>query len=112
MSWIKFIWSRLKSKGASYPSGWDIVTTYDLGAGGMLFNYDKPVEMGTRIKLKVVFPFKDAPIECVGKVVRSEKIENNKYYNYLSIYRVAVQFESISEPNKDLIDKVANEMCA
>jgi hypothetical protein len=112
MSWIKFIWSRLKSKGASYPSGWDIVTTYDLGAGGMLFNYDKPVDSGTKIKLRVIFPFKEAPIDCVGKVLRCEKVENYKYHAYVSIYRVGVQFEKISTPNKDLIDKVANQMCA
>jgi len=106
MSWLKF---KQKKKGHAYPFGWDIVTTCDLGAGGMFFNYDKPVEIGTRIQLRLISPFKDAPINCVGSVVRNEKVDS---YKYSSIYRIAAQFESISTPNKDLINNVANQMCA
>jgi len=106
MSWLKI---RQKKKMPVYPYGWDMVTTCDLGAGGLLFNYDKPVDIGTSVQLKVVFPFKDAPIDCVGKVLRTEKVDSNKHS---SIYRVAVEFKKISPWNKDLIDKVANQMCA
>jgi hypothetical protein len=112
MSWIKFIWSKLKSKDASYPSGWDMVTTCDLGAGGIMFNYDRPVEAGTKIKLRVIFPFKEEPIDCVGTVLRSEKVESRKYYDYFNIYRIAAEFEKIRKADKGLIDRVANDMCA
>jgi len=109
MSWLKFAQDKRKKKVPSYPLGWDMVTTCDLGAGGMLFNYDKPVEIGTKVRLRVAFPFKDAPIDCVGNVLRTEKVDS---YKHSSIYRIAAQFERISESNKGLIDKVANQMCA
>ena len=109
MSWLKFAQDKRKKKVPSYPLGWDMVTTCDLGAGGMLFNYDKLVEIGTKVRLRIVFPFKDEPIDCVGKVVRNEKVDS---YKYSSIYRIAAQFERISESNKGLIDKAANQMCA
>lgn len=109
MSWLKFAQNKRKKKSPAYPFGWDMVTTCDLGAGGMLFNYDKPVEIGTKVLLRVVFPFKETPINCAGSVVRNEKVDS---YKYSSIYRVAAQFERISESNKGLIDKAANQMCA
>jgi len=106
MSWLRF---KQKRKKTAYPFGWDMVTACDLGAGGMLFNYDKPVDIGTKIQLRIVFPFKETPIDCIGRVVRNEKVDS---YMYSSIYRIGAQFESISAPDKDLIDNVANEMCA
>ena len=106
MSWLK---TRQKKKMPVHPYEWDIVTTCDLGAGGMLFNYNKPVDIGTKVQLKVVFPFKDAPIDCVGKVLGTVKVDSKKHS---SIYRIAVGFKKISTWNKGLIDKVANQMCA
>ena len=109
MSWLKFLQNKRKQDIPPYPFDWDIVTTCDIGAGGIMFNYNMPVKIGTKIKLKVICPFREGLIECVGRVVRNEKVDN---YKYCSLYRVAAEFERISVPNKDLIDKVANEMCA
>ena len=106
MTWLKFSWW---TANPVYPKVWDIVTTHDLGAGGMLFNYDMPIELGTKIHLKVVFPFSRTPIDCIGSVIRSKKVIGDKYS---AVYRIAAQFQAISESNKDLIDKVANQICA
>lgn len=105
MTWFKFRQSIIKPV---YAKGWDIVTTHDLGAGGMLFNYDMPIELGTKIHLKVVFPFSRTPIDCIGSVIRSKKAIGDKHS---AVYRIAAQFQAISESNKDLIDKVANQIC-
>ena len=102
MSWLNFGYAN-----AAYPKGWDMVTIRDIGAGGILFNYDKPIDVGTQIILKIVFPFKDFPIKCVGSVVRNEKMDSVKY---ASIYRVAAEFKSIAGADSQTIDSVANEL--
>jgi hypothetical protein len=106
MSWLNL------SNGNGNPfqsKGWDMVTVRDVGAGGILFNYDKPIEEGTKISLKISFPFKPAPIVCEGRIVRNERIESIKY---ASIYRIAAEFNKIADSDKQLIDKVANDLCA
>ncbi|MFA5069348.1 MAG: PilZ domain-containing protein [Candidatus Omnitrophota bacterium] len=104
MSWFKFMHS---DTVPPLPKEWDIVTARDLGAGGMLFNYDKPIPVGTQIQLKIVFPFTKGPITCIGTVIRNEKVVSTKYP---ALYHIAAQFSSIGEDNKMVIDKVAKEV--
>lgn len=109
MSWLRFVPDAHKDKSFAYPVAWDIVTTRDLSAGGMLFNYDKRIDIGIGARFKIIFPFANHLIECTGKVIRDEKVDS---FKYPSVYRIAVQFENISSLNKKLIDKIANLMCA
>ena len=107
MSRIRF---NCRGRGLVGANGcWDMVTIRDIGAGGMLFNYDRPLQAGTKIALSIIFPFKDMPINCAGTVLRSERVDINRYS---PICRIAAQFERIGKVDKGLIDKVANEMCA
>ena len=80
---------------------WDLITTKNLSAGGLLFNYYKDVPVGAEIELRIVFPLADRPIECIGKVVRSQKIIDN---GVKSAYRIAAQFEDINEQDKRSIN--------
>ena len=80
---------------------WDLITTKNLSAGGLLFNYYKEVPIGAELELRIVFPLADRPIECVGKVVRSQKIIDN---GVKSAYRIAACFEDINEQDQRSIE--------
>ena len=80
---------------------WDLITTKNLSAGGLLFNYYKQVPVGAKIELRIVFPLADRPIECIGKVVRSQKIIDN---GVKSAYRIAACFEDINEKDQRSIE--------
>ena len=80
---------------------WDLITTRNLSVGGLLFNYYKEVPVGAEVELKIVFPLADRPIECIGKVIRSQKIIDN---GIKSAYRIAAEFEDIDEQDKRSIN--------
>ena len=80
---------------------WDLITTRNLSGGGLLFNYYKDVPVGAEIELRIVFPLADRPIECIGKVVRSQKIIDN---GAKSAYRIAACFEDINDQDQRSIE--------
>lgn len=84
-------------------TGWNIVTLQDLGAGGILFNYDQEIEVGTLIDLKINFPPLRTPIDCVARVVRVEKPP------LPPIVRIAAVFVNIGKKEKGLVEKAAEE---
>jgi hypothetical protein len=108
MSWLKFFRGEQEDKRVEHSYEWDMVTTRDLSAGGILFNYDKQVGIGIGAKFKVVFPFADHLIECTGKVIRDEKVSTVSMPN-TDLHRVAAQFGSIKESDACLIEKIANQ---
>lgn len=84
-------------------TSWNIVTVRDLSAGGILFNYDKEIEIGTLIDLKINFPLLITPIDCVAKVVRIEKP------SLRAIVHIAAVFVDIGKKEKELVEKAAEE---
>ena len=80
---------------------WDLITTKNLSAGGLLFTYYKQVPVGAELELRIVFPLADRPIECRGKVIRSQKIIDN---GVKSAYRIAACFEDINEQDQRSIE--------
>jgi len=91
------------------PIGWDIVTTSNLSAGGMLFNYDKNLPIGTKIELRIIFPMAEGTINCIGKVLRANVTSKDAQY---SICKIAAIFEKIRKDNQQLIERAANVMYA
>jgi len=87
-------------KSGVFP-GWDIVSVQDLGAGGVLFNYDDKFEMDSRLEFKINFPTLVEPIGCKGKVIRIEKEINS------SRVRIASIFTDINEEEKNEINRFA-----
>ena len=71
--------------------GWDMVTAVNLGAGGILLNYDRKIEPGSLLDLKINFPGTPDPIECTGRVRRVEKSKRS------SKTRIATEFVDIDE---------------
>ncbi len=81
----------------SFPD-WNIVAVKNLSAGGMLFDYNKNLELDSLLDLKIDF-FKSIPsINCIGRVVRIEEPMPN------SMSRIAVKFTEIDEKEKEMIN--------
>lgn len=52
------------------PPRWDIVTAQNISASGVLFNFNRYIEPGTRIGLRVALPLNHT-LECEGEVIRN-----------------------------------------
>jgi hypothetical protein len=83
--------------------GWDVVTiTKNISACGVYCAIDKPLEVMTKVKIKLLVPSKDRwkkntkEIYCKGVVVRNEYIKNNGKHPY----HVGIYFNEIKEKDK------------
>jgi len=45
-------------------------------AGGMLFNYDSKIKLGTQVNFRIIFPFSAHVIRCIGRVIRNKSFSN------------------------------------
>jgi c-di-GMP-binding flagellar brake protein YcgR len=86
-------------KGLEKPSAeWDMVTVKDLSAGGMRFNYNKNLGIGSLLDFKIDISKSTPTINCVGKVIRIE------HSHPLSMLRIATEFAEIEEHKKEMIN--------
>ncbi|KKK58508.1 hypothetical protein LCGC14_3043730 [marine sediment metagenome] len=86
-------------KGLGKPSAeWDMVTVKDLSAGGMRFNYNKNLGLGSLLDFKIDISKSTSTINCAGKVTRIE------HPHPLSMFRIATEFAEIEEHKKEMIN--------
>ena len=83
------------------PGGWNVVIASNLSASGALFDYNRIIEIGELIDMRVYFPAYKTPINCIGKVIRIEGPDS------APVRSVAVTFVKIDKNEKKMIDKVA-----
>ncbi|MBD3426275.1 MAG: hypothetical protein GF409_03470 [Candidatus Omnitrophica bacterium] len=83
--------------------GWDMVTVRNLSAGGVNFNYDKDLGVGSVLDFKVNFPDYDVPISCLARVLR---VENAPY----GLFHIAAEFSDIQKKEQKLIEELAEEL--
>jgi hypothetical protein len=83
---------------------YDIVTLRNLSAGGLLFNFDKVVEVGTYLEFTIHFPEVERPVHCRGEVVRIEKAKQSPL---LVLYHIAVHF--VEEDKIEILEKILGE---
>jgi c-di-GMP-binding flagellar brake protein YcgR len=83
---------------------WEMVTLQDMSAGGALFNYNKKLEENTLVDLKIEFPATKDTVNCVGKVLRVFEAPMKP------LYRVAVEFVEISEKDRNMVNRLAEEL--
>ena len=83
---------------------WDWVELKDLSAGGALFSYNKTLENGTNLYLIIDVSAFTPAINCVGRVTRIEQSQPPSTLHF------AVEFENIDEQEKELINKIAEEV--
>ena len=86
--------------------GWDVVTTTkNLRASGAYCAIDKPLEVMTKLDIKLLLPAKDRwqknpkEIHCKGVVVRNEYVKNNGKH----AYHVGIYFNEIKERDKKFL---------
>ena len=93
--------SRPRDAQEKTSADWNMVTIYDLGAGGTLFNYNKRLEIGSLLNLEIKFPISETPIRGVVKIIRIE--EPSKAF----ILHIAAVFVEIDKEQKEIINKAA-----
>ncbi|MBU0571188.1 MAG: PilZ domain-containing protein [Candidatus Omnitrophica bacterium] len=84
-------------------SEWDMVTTRNLSAGGVLLNHNRGLKSGSLLEMQVNFPLSEDPINCVGKVLRFNDVPHSP------LVQMAVMFTEIDDKIVRLIDQVAEE---
>jgi hypothetical protein len=78
---------------------WDSVILKNVSAGGALFFYNKDLEIGTLLYLKIYVPKAILIINCVGKIIRIDKPKST------SMLGIAIKFTEIGEKEEELISK-------
>ncbi len=78
---------------------WDSVILKNVSAGGALFFYNKDLEIGTLLYLKIYVPKAILIINCVGKIIRIDKPKPT------SMFGIAIKFTEIGEKEEELINK-------
>ncbi len=88
----------------TFSAGWDSVSLQDLSARGTFFVYNEDLGIGTRLELEIDVSKSTPPINCVGKIIRSDALQP------ATTFCIAVKFSDIGEQEKELINKMAEEM--
>ena len=83
--------------------GWSMITTKNLGAGGVLLNHNRKPEIGSLMEFRINFPRIAKPINCIGKVNRIEEDPHSP------IIRFATVFTEITEAAQKSINSMAEE---
>jgi hypothetical protein len=83
---------------------WDVVAAKNLSAGGMLFNYNKNLELDSLLDFKIDIPKYTPTINCVGKIIRIEELQPT------SLFRIEIKFTDIGEQEKELLSKAIEEI--
>ncbi len=82
---------------------WDIVALKDLSAGGMLFDYNKNLELDSLLNFKIDISKYTPIINCVGKIIRIEELQPT------SVFTTAIKFIGIGEQEKESINTSGEE---
>ncbi|MFQ5952038.1 MAG: PilZ domain-containing protein [Candidatus Omnitrophota bacterium] len=65
---------RFHVKSEEHPvkhhSEWNMGAVLNIGAGGLLFYYDKKVDVDSLLHLKIYLHNPETSINCIGKVIR------------------------------------------
>ncbi len=83
---------------------WDMVTLKDLSAGGALFCYNKCLGLSSLLELKIDVSTVTPTINCVGKILRSDKIQP------ASVFSIATEFTEIDEQEKEIINTTVKKI--
>jgi CheY-like chemotaxis protein len=91
---------------------WDTAVVENLSAGGMLFNYNKNLEIGSLLDLKLSISESKAAISCIGRVIRIEEFQyllRQVVQPLNSVFRIAIEFTEIEEQERKMISITAKK---
>jgi hypothetical protein len=84
---------------------WDIVTAKNLSASGILFNYDRYLEPGSRLRFRIALPVCE-PVECEGEVIRNIMGKSPGYGRSEQVVcAVAASFKNISANDRQMMEE-------
>ncbi len=83
---------------------WDMVPVKNLGVGGMLFDYNKNLELDSLLEFEISISKSTPTINCAGKIIRIEELQP------ASKFRIEIEFVGIGEQEKKLINKMTEEI--
>ena len=92
----------MREKGGSVE--WDMVTTKNLGAGGVLLNHNRMPSVGSLVEMEINFPAIAESVDCTGKVKRIEQDADSP------IIRFATVFTEIEAKTKGAINVTAEKL--
>lgn len=81
---------------------WDLVNLLNISAGGTFFYYTKNLVVGTLLYLKIDVLKSIPTITCLGKIVRSDRLQST------SVFCIATEF--IKREEKELINKTLSKV--
>jgi hypothetical protein len=82
---------------------WDSVTLMDVSAGGAFFYYKKDLRTGTLLDLKIDISESTPTINCVGEIIRSNKLQHT------SVFCIGIKFIDIGKREKEIINTTVDE---
>jgi len=77
--------------------------TKNISAGGLLFTSDQQASIGSILDLKIKSPGEEAAIECLGRVVRIEELNEGKSYD------IAICFLDLTSAQRMRLDMFVKE---
>ncbi|HDH06160.1 MAG TPA: diguanylate cyclase [Nitrospirae bacterium] len=77
----------------------DIFVVQNISEGGFLFEFHKPLPVGTILHLLMNLPGRKTPIQCKAKIRRLEELQKNKKYE------IGVSIVHIREPDKKAMQR-------
>ena len=100
----KKITTRFRFLNENNSEKWDIIFIENIGVGGVLFKFDRPLEVGTMIELKVSFPGDLESISCQAKISRVEKVGVSR------VNEVVANFVGLSSKNAEHINQFSEKI--
>ena len=67
---------------SSFLGEWEIVGLENISEKGMLFNHNKALKKGTILNIKIKIDPGNDPIQCIGRIVRTQKLGQLELYEY------------------------------
>ena len=92
---------KLQVLSAKPSVGWNMVPVRNIGADGLLFNYDEKLDLGTPLNLTINFPMARKPIPCTAKVLRVNQVGRTL------LHETAAHFTQIDDSSRELINNAA-----
>ena len=86
------------------PAEYEVVSLRDISAAGLLFVYNRELEINTVIEFSIKLPTLPAPLYCAGRVVRIDMRRREP------LYHIAVSFIESTDEEREILDKAIKEL--
>lgn len=90
-----------------YTENWDMVRIRNISAGGLSFNYNNKIPVGTILEFNLQFV---GVVKCMCTVCRIDEPDpNQKSLGRILIYNIAAKYIDITDEQREAINKLVKE---